>query len=416
MILESVIARVVELQKYNISKRNLGFTRELIPATRSLSTHALIISGVRRCGKSTLLLQMMKELDEGTALYLNFDSPQLYGFSIQYFPRLDNVIRHKGATTLFFDEIQQVTGWELYVRQKLNEGFRVIITRSNAASTADELGTKLTGLHITQELFPYSYTEFLSFRSLEPSAESLLSYMHTGGFPEYVKNGDDEQLASLFSDVLIRDIVTRHGIKDIKSLQRLTSYLFSNIGKRVTATSLRQDISLGATSTVLSWFSYLEQSYLLYFMPMYCNSVRAQLINPRKVYAVDPGLANVISNPMAEDQGRKLENLVFLHLRRKYKELYYFDDKGHCDFVAMKRGDAAELVQVCADLSHDDLERKMKGLFQAMRFFKQQEAKIITFDNNDFFEKDGYTIELMPAHEYLNPEIVAVNSIENVTI
>jgi predicted AAA+ superfamily ATPase len=401
MILESVIVHVVEQQKNRLALRDIGLKRELIPATQSLSSHALIISGVRRCGKSTLLMQMMKGMDDEAVLYLNFESPQLYEFSLSDFTRLDHLIAQKGANTLFFDELQLVDGWEMYVRQKLDEGFRVIITGSNASLLSKELGTRLTGRHITQELFPFSYSEFLAFKALTPSAESLRTYMLTGGFPEFVKAGDEEQLATLFDDVLIRDIVTRYGIKDIKSLQRLASYLVSNIGNRITATKLKQPLAIGATSTILSWFSHLEFSYLVFFLPMYSYSTKAQLINPRKVYAIDLGLVDVISNTMTEDVGRKLENLIFLHLRRKYTELYYFDEKGECDFVAMKNGAVIKLVQVCYELTPDNLRRELNGLLQAMRFFNQHKATIVTFANTDFIDEDGFKIEVIPAYKYL---------------
>jgi uncharacterized protein len=362
MILESVIARVADQQMNRLVSRDSGLKRELIPSLKSLSSHALIISGVRRCGKSTLLMQMMKDMDDATVFYLNFESPRLYDFTLPDFSRLDNIIHQKGAKILFFDELQLVQGWEIYIRQKLDEGFRVIITGSNASMLSKELGTRLTGRHITQELFPFSYSEFLSFKDLRPSTDSLQAYMLTGGFPEYVKSGDPDQLAMLFEDVLIRDIVARYGIRDIVSLQRLAIYLFSNLGNRITATRLKQPLSIGATTTILSWFSHLELSYLVSFVPMFSYSVKAQLINPRKVYAIDPGMAEVISNTMTEDAGRKLENLVFLHLRRKYKELYYYDDKGECDFVVMSRGKVAELIQVCYELTPDNLEREVMGV------------------------------------------------------
>jgi hypothetical protein len=401
MILESVIAHVAAQQKSRLTLRDSGLKRELIPAMQSLSSHALIISGIRRCGKSTLLLQMMRGMMDKKLFYLNFESPQLYEFSLSDFPRLDNIITKENSTMLFFDELQLVEGWEMYVRQKLDEGFHVIITGSNASLLSKELGTKLTGRHITQELFPFSYGEFLDFKALTPSAESLKIYMLNGGFPEFIKTSDVEQLATLFDDILMRDIVTRYGIKDIRSLHRLASYLISNIGNRVTATKLKQPLSIGATSTILSWFSHLELSYLVSFLPKFSHSTKAQLINPRKVYAVDLGLVSVISNTMTEDVGRKLENLVFLHLRRKYTDLYYFDEKGECDFVVMKNGAVIKLVQVCYELTSDNLKREVNGLMQAMRFFKQQKGIIVTIANNDHIEEDGLEIEVVAAHHYL---------------
>ena len=401
MILESVITYIIEQQKNRLLSRDSGLKRELKPAIKSLSSHALIISGVRRCGKSTLLMQMMKSMKPESVLYLNFESPQLYEFSLNDFTRLDNVISQNGAKTLFFDELQLVEGWEMYVRQKLDEGYQVIITGSNASLLSKELGTKLTGRHITQELFPFSYSEFLSFKGLIASEESLRTYMVTGGFPEYVKTGDEEQLATLFEDVLVRDIVTRYGIKDIKSLHRLATYLISNIGNRVTATKLKQPLSVGATSTILTWFSHLELSYLVSFLPMFNHSTKAQLINPRKIYAIDLGLVDVVSNTMTEDVGRKLENLIFLHLRSKYRELYYFDDKGECDFVVMKNGIVIDLVQVCYDLTPENLKREMNGLLKAMQFFNLHKATIVTFANTDLINKDGFEINVLPAYKYL---------------
>lgn len=402
MILESEIALVVEQQKFHLLSRSSGMKRELLPATQSLSTHALIISGIRRCGKSTLLLQMMQEMDAESWLYLNFESPRLYNFALSDFTRLDTIISQKNVTTLFFDEMQLVEAWEIYVRQKLDEGFRVIITGSNASLLSRELGTKLTGRHITQELFPFSYTEFLSFREMAPSKESLVNYMNTGGFPDFLKTGDEEQLATLFDDVLIRDIVARYGIKDMKSLQRLAFFLISNVGNKVTATRLKQPLSVAATSTVLNWLSHLELSYLVFLLPMYSRSLKAQMINPRKVYAIDPGLVNIVSNTTTENAGYKLENLIYLHLRRKYSELYYFDDRGECDFVAMKRGQVIELLQVCYELTPDNLERETKGLLKAMHYFNVFAAKIITFGNNDLIREEEYQIQVIPAYQYLS--------------
>ena len=184
----------------------------------------------------------------------------------------------------------------------------------------------------------------------------------------------------------------------------MASYLVSNIGNRITATKLKQPLSIGATSTVLIWFSHLELSYLVSFLPMFSHSTKARLVNPRKVYAIDLGLVNVVSNSMTEDMGRKLENLVFLHLRRKYFELFYFDEKGECDFVAMKNGTVSQLVQVCYELTPDNLKRELNGLLQAMRFFNQAKATIVTFDNSDKIIQDGFEISVIPAYKYLTTE------------
>lgn len=401
MIVESEILQVIEQQHEILKVKDGGLKRELIPATVSLSSHALIISGIRRCGKSTLLRQMIKEFLPTDILFLNFDTPRLFDFSLTDFSRLDRIIEQKGAKTLFFDELQLVDGWEMYVRQKLDEGFQVVITGSNASLLSKELGTRLTGRHITQELFPFSYTEFLKFRSLLAGSDTLAMYMQTGGFPDFLKTNDEEQLATLFEDVIVRDIVARYGIKDIKSLHRLAVYLLSNIGNRVTATKLRQSLTIGATSTVLSWFSHLELSYLVAFLPRFSYSTKAQLINSRKIYAMDLGMTRAVTGLSTADKGRKLENLVYIHLRKTYKELYFFDEKGECDFVAMKNGIVHALVQVCYELTADNLQRELKGLQKAMKFFDVKKGTIVTFKDVDRFHEDGFEIEVVPAFMYL---------------
>lgn len=402
MILESTIENLVNIQKSKLLTKSSGLLRRIKVSYKSLNSHALIISGVRRCGKTTLLLQIIAELDPSEEiLFLNFENPQLFDFKVQDFYKLDAIIERRKAKILFFDELQIVDGWESYVRQKLDEGYKVIITGSNASLLSQELGTKLTGRQITQELFPFSFTEYLEFLALENTSESISSYMNDGGFPEYLKTMDTEQLYALFNDILYRDIVTRNGIKDSKSLYRLALYLFSNIGNRITASKLKQPLSIGATSTVMSWFSFLEMSYLVSFVPMYSTSTKAQLVNPRKIYAIDLGMVKCVSTNLTEDLGRKLENLVFLFLRAKYKEIYYFDMQGECDFVCLKNNKIAECIQVCYDLNPDNLARELQGLTKALSNFDLSKGTIVTFNQSDYFEKEGMQITVIPANQFL---------------
>jgi predicted AAA+ superfamily ATPase len=401
MILESAISKTIEQQEFRLTKKDTGLKRELIPAIKSLASHALIISGIRRCGKSTLLLQMMQSLNYSNILFLNFDTPQLYGFNTGDFARLDKIIDKRKSSFLFFDEIQLIEGWEMYIRQKLDEDFKVIATGSNAHMLSQELGSRLTGRHITQELFPFSYSEFLAFTETTASANSLLAYLKQGGFPEYLKTGDEEQLNMLYDDILVRDIVARYGIKDAIGLKRLANYLLANIGNRITATKLKQPLSVGATSTVLNWLSHLELSYLFGFLPMFSYSSKAQLINPRKVYTIDTGLVDVLSLSKTEDKGRKLENMVYLHLKRQYNELYYFNNKGECDFVAFKNGKLKALIQVCLVLTPDNMDREVNGLLEAMKFFQVEKGVIVTFADLDRIDINGVCIKVIPAFEFL---------------
>lgn len=401
MILKSLLNEVAKAQKVNLLKLNTGLKRDKLGEIPKLASHAIIISGIRRCGKSTLLHQLLKK-KHANAFYLNFEDPRLYEFELSDFTRLDELITNRESKVLFFDEIQVVEGWERYVRQKLDEGFKLVITGSNASLLSSELGSKLTGRHITKELFPFSWNEFCEFRSLDSSEDVLKKYMEIGGFPEYVKTEDDDILHQLFEDILVRDIAVRYGVRDVKTLQRLALYLVSNVGNLVTGNKLRSLFGIGATSTVMEYFSYLEQTWLMHFIPKFSYSVRKQSVNPRKVYAIDTGLINVNSKSFSGDYGRILENLVFLHLRRKGQEIYYFSEKGECDFVTFENGVIKEVVQVCNELNTDNLDRELNGLFEALSFFDLDKGVIITQNQTDRFVKDGKGIEVLPCHYFFS--------------
>ncbi|MDB5025014.1 MAG: hypothetical protein JWP78_2769 [Mucilaginibacter sp.] len=288
MILQSSLSQVIETQKANLAQKDPGLKRDALASLPDLSAFALIVSGIRRCGKSTLLFQLLKERYPD-ALYLNFEDPRLYEFGPTDFARLDASIKASGSNVLFFDEIQIIPEWERYARQKLDEDYKLVITGSNASLLSRELGTRLTGRHITKELFPFSYHEFCSFKELPYDKSSLLSYLELGGFPEYLKQGIPEILNQLFEDILIRDIAVRYSIRDVKTLQRLAFYLLSNVSKLITGNRLKTLFEIGSTSTVMEYLSHLEYSYLLQFVPKFSYSLRKQIANPRKVYAIDTG-------------------------------------------------------------------------------------------------------------------------------
>jgi predicted AAA+ superfamily ATPase len=236
--------------------------RDNLAALPDVDNYALIVSGIRRCGKSTLLQQLLKKKQMQT-IYINFDDSRLYDFEIPDFQKLDAIIHESGKEILMFDEIQIIKGWERYVRQKLDENFKVFVTGSNASLLSKELGTSLTGRHITKELFPFSYNEFCRFKHKERDINSLKEYMLLGGFPEYLKTSYEEILADLLDDILIRDIAIRYGIKDTRGLKRLTIYLLSNIGNLTSANKLKEPSGINSATTILEYISHLEQSYLI---------------------------------------------------------------------------------------------------------------------------------------------------------
>ncbi|MDO4697926.1 MAG: ATP-binding protein [Pasteurellaceae bacterium] len=395
MLRKSDLTATIEQQQSKLTQQ-ASYPRKALSSLRLLPDFALIVSGIRRCGKSTLLAQLLAKQSEDV-LFINFDAPSLKNFKFDNFPILDEIIQEKQAKILFFDEIQVVEHWEIYVRGKLDEGYQVVVTGSNSSLLSRELGTKLTGRHLTKELFPFSYIEFCEFLNKPFDAESVKSYLTQGGFPQYLTLQEEDILTALFNDILYRDIVVRYGIRDKQGIEQLSLFLASNIGNLITASKLKQSINVKSTATVQEYLSYLEQSYLISLVPKFSYSYKSQLVNPRKVYFIDNGLQQVIKPSFTQDWGRKLENAVFWALRQKSQKIYYYNENNkECDFVFYKKNQPFALVQVCLNLNAENLHREQEGLLDAMNHFNLDKGYIITLDQTDKILAENKVIDVLP--------------------
>lgn len=403
MIKLSVIEDIIESQRNRLVNNDSGLQRQLLEnLDYNLSNFALIISGIRRCGKSTLLHQLINRIKDNF-LYLNFDSPKLYNFEMDDFAYLDSIIKNSKIEYLLFDEIQLIKGWELYVREKLDENYKVIITGSNASLLSKELGTNLTGRHITKELFPFSFNEYVQFKQFENNSQSLQSYLDEGGFPEYIKLGNNEILKWLVEDILYRDIAVRNNIRDVDALKKLLIYLVSNVANLITASKMTQFSSIKSRATVMEYFNFLEQTYLIEFVSKFSYSYKSQILNPRKIYVIDNGLLNEITNSFSKDEGRKLENMVYWELRRKGFEInYYNENNKECDFVAIKKNKPEMLIQVCYQLNINNEKREIEGLLDAMKYFNFEKGIILSFDQKDKIIKNNKIIDIIPVYSYFS--------------
>lgn len=401
MIRQDEIAFVIDSQRDTFLKRDSGFLREALANVPVADSFATIITGIRRCGKSTLLLQLLRR-DYQDAIYLNFDDIRLSGFEVGDFTRLHKEIEKRAIKVLFFDEIQVVKEWEKYVNQLLREGYKVFVTGSNASMLSVELGTYLTGRHLSMELFPFSYSEFIKFKELENGEDAVKEYIKTGGIPEYLKTGMPVILNTLVDDILMRDIAVRHSVRDVVSLRQLTAFLITNIGNLVSANKLVGMFNIKSAATFLEYFSFLKDAYLLEFLPMFSHSLKVQARNSKKVYVMDMGLYTENSVTTSENTGRRLENLIFLHFRKKYKQIFYYKDRGECDFIAMEKSAVKEAIQVCLNVDDENFDREYDGLLDAMINLGLKEGTIVTLNQSDRFEKDGMVINMIPAHEYLD--------------
>jgi len=402
----SEVQNIAESQKLALVKQEKGLKRRLLTELPDMQSHALVVSGIRRCGKSTLLRQFVHKLKKPW-FYLNFDDVRLASFSHKDFVLLDKAIAESVASLIFFDEIQSAQRWELYVRQKLDEGFQLAITGSNASLLSRELGTKLTGRHISKELFPFSYKEFCNFLGLKPCPESLADYLEKGGFPEYLKTGNTDILAQLQSDILYRDIAVRYGIRDAASLRRLFVYLVSNPAQLFSPSKLTGVAGVKSPTTILEYISYFEAAYLIRLLPSFAWSLKAQSLSPKKIYIADTGLIKTGAVSFSGNYGALLENFVFNSLRIKAGadgpglDIYYFSGKngGECDFIVGPHGKPS-CIQVCWELTHDNQDREINGLIEAMDFFNTDRGTILTFNTEDIIQTGGKKINVIPAWKY----------------
>ncbi|WP_369403719.1 ATP-binding protein [Geofilum rubicundum] len=221
-----------------------------------------------------------------------------------------------------------------------------------------------------------------------------------GGIPEYVKTGLPVVLNTLVDDLLMRDIAIRHSVRDVSSLRQLTAFLITNIGNLISANKLLGMFDIKSPATFLEYFSFLKDAYLLEFIPIFSHSLKVQARNPKKVYVMDMGLYTETSLSTSDNMGRRLENLIFLHLRRKYKQIFYFKDKGECNFITMEKNTVKEAIQVCLNVNDENFKREYNGLHSAMLNLGLNEGTIVTLNQKDTFKKDGLTIRMVPAHDF----------------
>ena len=401
MILKETLRKIVVDQKTDLEFFEYGTEREGLGSIPLELPHAVIISGIRRSGKSTLLHQILKKLPN--YYYLNFEDTRLINFESGDFEKLDEVFHTEYGPSEYYllDEIQNVKGWEIFVRSRLDRHKHLFITGSNASMLSKELGTRLTGRHINVELFPFSFGEALLFRKEIASPDSFEWYFKQGGFPDFIKYGRPEILRELFTDILQRDIISRHKIRETKALHELALYLLSNVGKEFSYNSLKKMFQFGSVNTPISFVSYLEDSYLLFTLPKFDYSLKKQMINEKKVYSIDNGLSNANSVSFSSNKGRMLENFVFITLRRSHKNIYYFRENGECDFLIKEDSRIIIAIQVAYELNEDNKKREIEGLLEAMRKFELREGFILTYNQEDEIDIEDKRIIIKPVWKWI---------------
>ena len=375
-----------------------------------------IVSGIRRCGKSTLI-QHIRENNSEKNYSINFDDNRLVGFTSDDFEKLSEAFYelYKSEKTYYFDEIQNVEGWERFVRRLYNEGRKIYITGSNASMLSKELGTHLTGRTIRAELYPFSFNEYLRFKGTIPEKNDFYSpekstllkkafrnYVLQGGFPEFLQTSHPLYLKNLYENIIYKDVIARYNIRNVRTIIEMIHFLISNISKETTYNSLKNIFGLSNAISVKEYISYFENAYLIFSINKFDFSLRKQLANPKKIYTIDTGLANSVSFQFSENFGRQLENVVFLQLRRKGHEIYYHRNRHECDFIIREKGKIINAFQVCQSIENSGTRsREINGLIEAMQQYDLNNASLITEDEEEVIMLNGLTIQVIPVWKWL---------------
>lgn len=375
----------------------------------------VIISGVRRSGKSSLLFlirQKMNLLPEEFC-YCNFDDeriiPDVETLNKVYSIHLENF---RKEPVFFFDEIQMVPNWQKFINRMHEQGRKIFVTGSNAQLLSSEISTSLTGRNKVIELWPFSFSEFLLYNNREYNIEGLSvrnrsllmndfkSYLEMGGFPLVVKEGDLEIAHDLFQDILYRDIVARFKLTNVAEVRQIGLFMASNIAKLFSYSTLQTISGSKSLSSIKDYLSYFEASYLFSYLMKYDYSVRKQIMNSRKVFAVDNGIATRLGFRFSDDKGRLLENCVYIELKRRRHEIYYFAQKHECDFLIKENLNITEAIQVVYSLNAENSQREISGLLEAMTSYNITKGTIIVMENSENIPLPA-GVSIVPAYQWL---------------
>lgn len=401
-----------------------------IPANKILS-----FMGVRRSGKTYSFYQIMDDLiAKGVSiqdiLFINFEDDRLSPIDTKDLPILLSTYyelypqKKDSKVYAFFDEVQNVPGWERFVRRvNETENIRLHITGSSSKMLSKELSTTLRGRTVAYEVFPFSFTEYLAFKNIErkttsskdkaQAVKAFNDYLLKGGFPEILDCLENERIDILqeyINLIIYKDLIERHNIQNHALVKYLIQHFFANISSLLSVNKLYKDLKSqgykASKDTLFNYLSHLEDAYCFFTVPIFSESIRTQHVNPRKIYAIDHGLVSACTWMPRENIGRLLENLVFTHLRRisPWRNIFYYKtEKGsEIDFVIEEKGRVTSLIQVCATLEEKETrERETKALFEAMDELKIKSAIIITRNESETINKGKKKIHIIPAWRWL---------------
>jgi len=396
------------------------FSNELVPRTDVPSLPdglCLALTGVRRSGKTSTAVQIAKELNSiDSTFYFNFEDPVfLAGCDVTAIDALISLYeeeRGRSPKLVILDEVHYVLGWERWVRKAVDIGrMHVIVTGSSSQLLSSEIATAISGRVVEHNIWPLSFGEYLAFHKKKPTTQGLYlreldNFLRWGGFPKIALLKEEKDqillLKQYVTDIVLRDVVSRHSIKNQHALQQLVAWYLTGVSCLHSYNSLRKafGISIELASTLTS---YLEQAFFLFEMNRYHPNLKVQARDSKKIYIIDSGLRTVSLLSDRQDWGRLAENAVYLELRRRNKKAFYSKGSGEVDFVLTELGKPTEVIQVAYSDLDDPLtkEREVASLLECLQAFKMKKGIVLTraFEHTETIQK--HQIKYIPLYQWL---------------
>jgi predicted AAA+ superfamily ATPase len=386
------------------------------------SNLAQIVIGVRRSGKSTLCEKFIRQNGVEFA-YANFDDDRLSNLNSEDFDDvLDALYQIYGDFKyLFLDEVQNITGWQLFVNRMLRQKVHLFITGSNSKLLSSELTTHLTGRHNKVELYPFSFSEYSMMKKVELNSlstksralrkKALNEYLLDGGFPELMNEENKRgYIETLLNSIIKNDIAKRFRVRYVEVLRRLAEHLADNFCQEFVASELAKTFGV-SDHTIENYYSYLKEAFLLQGVHKFSYKSKER-VSHEKVYVVDVAFVSERESTFStQNLGWRLENVVYIELLRRfrpqYTDVFYYRDKQcEVDFLVAKGGKVKQLIQVSYDISSEKTQRReISGLIKAAEMFQCENLLLVNFDVERDVEKEGHTVHIVPAAEWLSQNI-----------
>lgn len=389
--------------------------------TQLASPLVKVITGPRRAGKSVLCHELLRGEHFG---YVNFDDERLANLRTDDLNTLLQALQEMTPDMeyLFFDEIQNVPRWELFVNRLQRSRYNIVITGSSAYLLSQELATHLTGRHYAFEIFPFSFREYLDFHQVQwkkkvfttkevaAFKKLLVDYIRAGGFPEVVQGEQYSQyLNALYSSIITKDVALRHKVRSVSALKACAHYLLNSFGRQLSYNVLARALAIKSVHTAQKYASYLEEAYLIRFIERFSYKPKTRVSAPRKVYVIDTGLINAISTRFSPDVGHLYENVVAIELLRRKAQghldsVYYWQDseQREVDFVIKTRARVKALIQVAYDIEdYNTRTREVAALTRASDALKCSTLFVITHDEEKDERVQRKLIRYIPLWKWL---------------